>query len=176
MSLLRIGLFVLLCTPAALRGQEMIPAGGFPVDSVLAAPPLPVVDIQQRTASQRFARMVIPASLGSGLGLLAGGYVGSVTFYNATGCCGGGDDPGLESGLMGAAIGATLGSMIGAYATRSHDHPVSLARAFLGATVGLGTGIAMGFAGGSVGDVPGLLIGFSVGQGVTTSLFAVPYP
>ena len=176
MSLLRICLFVLLCAPG-LAAQEPAPRDSLPADSVDALPPLPGVYVrQERTGSQRFARMALPAMLGSGAGLLVGGYLGSGPFYTSTGCCGGGDDPGLTSGLWGAMIGATLGSALGAYATRNYDNPVSLPRALLGATVGVGTGVLTGLAGGHTADFGGLLVGFSIGQGGTTALFATPYP
>jgi hypothetical protein len=122
------------------------------------------------------ARLVVPAVVGSAVGLVAGGYIGAGPFYDATGCCGGGDDPGLTSGLAGAVIGATVGSTVGAYATRSRGHPVSLSRALLGATVGIGAGVLVGFAGASIDDFRGLLVGFSIGQGMTTAGYAVPYP
>lgn len=173
---LRIALFCLLCTPAALAAQEPAPQEAPATNALLLPPPLPVVEVQPGTASRRFARMVVPATLGSAVGLVTGAYTGGIIFYEATGCCGGGDDPGLTSGLYGAVIGATLGSMIGAYATRNSEYPVSFSRAFLGATVGIGGGVLAGIAGAHLDDFRGLLIGFTVGQGTTTALFAVPYP
>ena len=169
MSLLRACLFVLLLAPAALAAQEPVP----PADSV---PPLPAVEVRKRTPGERFRRMVLPATIGSGIGLVAGGYIGSGPFYSATGCCGGGDDPGLTSGLWGALIGATLGSTLGAYAMGTTEEPVSSSRAFVGATIGIGTGLLVGFAGAHLDDFRGLLVGFTIGQGTTTAGFAVPYP
>ena len=168
MNLPRILLVVaVLAAPAALRAQS---------DSV---PPLPTVQAAEKpSATSRFQRMALPAVLGSGLGLVAGAYIGAEPFYDATGCCGGGDDPGLTSALGGAVIGSVLGSSLGAYVTRTKDEPVSFTRAFLGATVGLASGVFFGIAGAELADQDpsGLLVGFSVGQGMTTAAFAVPYP
>lgn len=169
MSLPRLISIILLCAPAALDAQTA-------ADSTGAMPPVPVV----RTSDypRRFQRMVVPAVVGSGVGLVAGGLFGSGPFYDATGCCGGGDDPGLTSGLVGAVAGATLGSTLGAYVTRNSDNPVSLSRAFTGATVGLAIGLLFGIAGAELADADprGLLVGFSIGQGITAAGFAVPYP
>jgi hypothetical protein len=171
MRTLRLAL-VLLCAPTVLAAQQSPPR-----DSALAPPPLPTVDVQPRAKpGERFGRMVVPAVIGSGVGLVAGAYAGAGPFYEATGCCGGGDDPGLSSALWGGVIGATLGSTLGAYVTRSSDHPVSLSRAFVGSTVGIGAGLLVGFAGAGVDDARGLLVGFAIGQGMTTAGFAVPYP
>jgi uncharacterized membrane protein YeaQ/YmgE (transglycosylase-associated protein family) len=170
MSLPRLVLVVILCSaPAALGAQTA-------TDSTGATPPVPVV--QTSDYAPRFQRMVVPAVVGSGVGLVAGGLFGLGPFYDATGCCGGGDDPGITSGLVGAVAGATLGSTLGAYATRTSDKPVSLSRAFVGATVGLGIGLLFGIAGAELADADprGLLIGFAIGQGMTTAGFAVPYP
>lgn len=168
MHFLRFALLLLLCAPAALGAQETAPGDSTPA-------PQPVVDMRVKPGS-RFSRMVVPAVVGSGIGLVAGGYIGGGPFYDATGCCGGGDSPGLTSGLWGAVIGATAGSTLGAYLTRSDRHPVSLSRAFVGATVGIGAGVLVGIAGAGIDDFRGLLVGFSIGQGMTTAGFAVPYP
>lgn len=170
MRTLRLAILLLLSAPAALAAQEPAPR-----DTTLNPPPLPVVDLRVQSRT-RFSRMVVPAVIGSGVGLVAGGYIGGGPFYDATGCCGGGDDPGLTSALWGALIGATAGSTLGAYATRSSEHPVTLSRAFVGATIGIGTGVLVGIAGASMDDFRGLLVGFSIGQGMTTAGFAVPYP
>lgn len=171
MRTFRFAILLLLCAPAALAAQEPAPR-----DTTPAPPPAqPVVDLRVHSRT-RFSRMVVPAVIGSGVGLVAGGYIGAEPFYDATGCCGGGDDPGLTSALWGAVIGATVGSTVGAYATRSREHPVTLSRAFVGATVGIGVGLLTGFAAGQVDDFRGRLVGFSIGQGVTTAGFAVPYP
>jgi hypothetical protein len=167
MTISRILLVVLLLSaPDALAAQAADTTG---------APAAPVV---RATNRQRFERMVLPAALGSGVGLVAGALVGAGPFYESTGCCGGGDDPGLTSALWGAVAGATLGSALGAYLTRTGDKPVSFPRALLGATVGLGAGALLGAVGAQLdrGDPPGVLIGFSIGQGATTAAFAVPYP
>jgi uncharacterized membrane protein YeaQ/YmgE (transglycosylase-associated protein family) len=174
--LLRAALLALLCAPAMLAAQEPAPQAAPAAALLLEPPPLPIVDVRQPTAGQRFGRMVLPAVLGSGLGLVAGGYFGSTILYDATNWGSGGDDPGLEPGLLGAVIGATLGSMIGAYAARDYEHPVSLSRAFIGSTVGIGVGVLTGIAGAHLADFGGLILGFSMGQGTTTALFAVPYP
>jgi hypothetical protein len=174
--LLRAVLLALLCAPASLLAQEPAPRGEAAAALLLEPPPLPIVDVRQPTASERFGRMVVPAVLGSGLGLVAGGYFGSTIVYDATGWGSGGDSPGLETGLYGAVIGATLGSMIGAYTARDDQHPVSLSRAFVGATVGIGAGVLTAIAGGHLADFGGVVVGFSMGQGTTTALFAVPYP
>jgi hypothetical protein len=169
MSLPRLLLVILLCcAPAALDAQTA-------TDSTPAAAPLVV---QRSDYGRRFQRMVVPAAVGSGVGLVAGAVFGGGPFYQATGCCGGGDDPGLTSGLAGGVAGAILGSALGAYITRNSENPVSLSRAFGGATVGLAVGVLFGLAGAGVadGDSRGLLIGFAIGQGITTTGFAVPYP
>jgi uncharacterized membrane protein YeaQ/YmgE (transglycosylase-associated protein family) len=169
MSLPRLLLVILLySTPAALDAQAA-------TDSTAAPAPLVV---ERADYGRRFQRMVVPAVVGSGVGLVVGGLFGSGPFYDATGCCGGGDDPGLTSGLVGAVAGATLGSTLGAYVTRNSDNPVSLSRAFTGATVGLAVGVLFGLAGAAVadGDSRGLLVGIAIGQGMTTAGFAVPYP
>lgn len=169
MSLPRLLLVILLCcAPAALHAQT-------PTDSTAASVPVPV---KPADYPRRFQRMVVPAVVGSGVGLVAGGLFGAGPFYDATGCCGGGDDPGLGSGLTGAVLGATLGSTLGAYVTRNSDNPVSLSRAFVGATIGLGVGLLFGIAGAEVADADprGLLIGFSIGQGIAAAGYAVPYP
>ncbi|HEU4881193.1 MAG TPA: hypothetical protein VFT45_03075 [Longimicrobium sp.] len=156
----------LLCAPAALDAQT--------ADSTAVTP----VRIERSEYAHRFQRMAVPAMVGSGVGLVAGAVYGAGPFYEATRCCGGGDDPGLTSGLWGAFIGATAGATLGAYVTRTSDQPVSLSRAFTGAIVGIGTGIAVGIAGAQVdpNDARGLLIGFSIGQGGTAAGFAIPYP
>lgn len=100
--------------------------------------------------------------------MVAGALYGLGPFYDATGCCGGGDDPSLTSGLVGATVGA--------YVTRTSDHPVSLSRALAGATVGIGTGLFVGAAGAQLADLRGFVIGFSLGQGGTVAGFALPYP
>jgi iron complex transport system permease protein len=170
MSLPRLLLIVLLsCAPDALSGQTA-------TDSNAATVSVRIV--QRSDYQRRFQRIVVPAVVGSGVGLVAGGMFGLGPFYDATGCCGGGDDPGLTSGLMGAVAGATLGSTLGAYVTRNSDNPVSLSRAFTGATVGLAVGVLFGIAGAAVadGDARGLLVGIAIGQGGTAAAFAVPYP
>lgn len=169
MSLPRLLLVVLLfCAPAALDAQTT-------ADSTAAPAPAPV---KPADYGRRLQRMVVPAVVGSGAGLVAGGLFGVGPFYRATGCCGGGDDPGITSGLVGAVAGATLGSTLGVYVTRNGDDPVSLSRAFTGATVGLGVGVLVGLAGAAVtdGDARGLLVGIAIGQGMTTAAYAVPYP
>jgi hypothetical protein len=159
-------LLTLLCAPAALDAQT-------PSDSTAAPERIPTSEY-----TRRFQRMALPAMAGSGVGMVAGGLIGSGPFYDITGCCGGGDDPGLTSGLWGAFIGAAAGATMGAYVMRTSDHPVSISRAFTGAIVGVGTGIFVGFAGAQVDpdDFRGLLIGFSIGQGGTAAAFAMPYP
>jgi hypothetical protein len=161
-------IIALLCAPAALGAQT-------PADST--ASPV-TVRVEAADYTKRFKRMAVPAMVGSGAGLVAGGLFGLGPFYDITGCCGGGDDPGLSSGLWGAFIGATAGATMGAYVMRNSDHPVSISRAFTGAIVGVGTGIFVGLAGTQVDpdDFRGLLIGFSIGQGGTAAAFAMPYP
>jgi hypothetical protein len=169
MSLPHLLLVILVCcAPAALDAQTA-------TDSTAAAAPQV---IERSDYGRRFQRMVVPAVVGSGVGLVGGAVFGGGPFYQATGCCGGGDDPGLTSGLVGAVAGATLGSTLGAYLTRNTDNPVSLSRAFTGATVGLAVGVLFGIAGASVadGDARGLLVGFAIGQGIATAGFAAPYP
>jgi hypothetical protein len=169
MSLPRLLLIILLCcAPAALEAQTA-------TDSTGASVPLVV---ERSDYGRRLQRMVVPAAVGSGVGLVAGGLFGLGPFYDATGCCGGGDDPGLSSGLAGGVAGAILGSALGAYVTRNSENPVSLSRAFPGATVGLAAGVLFGIAGAAVtdGDARGLLVGIAIGQGMTTAGFAVPYP
>lgn len=158
----------LFCAPNALDAQTA-------TDSTAASAPLVV---ERSDYGRRFQRMVLPAAVGSGVGLMAGGYFGGGPFYQATGCCGGGDDPGLTSGLVGGVAGAVLGSALGAYVTRNSENPVSFSRAFGGASVGLAVGVLFGLAGAAVldGDSRGLLVGFAIGQGMTTAGFAVPYP
>lgn len=160
---------LLCCAPAVLDAQTAADSTGAPAS---------VPRVQRSDYLPRFQRMVVPAVVGSGLGVVAGGMFGAGPFYDATGCCGGGDDPGIASALAGAAVGATLGSTLGAYVTRTSDHPVSLSRAFTGASVGLGIGLLVGLAGAVIadGDSRGLLIGFAIGQGMSTAGFAVPYP
>jgi hypothetical protein len=157
----------LLCAPATLDAQA-------PSDSAGAEP----VRIERSEYAPRFRRMAVPAMVGSGVGLVAGGLFGAGPFYEMTGCCGGGDDPGLTSGLWGAFIGATAGATLGAYVMRTSDQPVSSSRTFTGAIVGIGTGIFVGLAGTQIDpdDFRGLLIGFSIGQGGTAAAFAMPYP
>ena len=169
MSLPRLILIIaLLCAPAGLDAQTS-------TDSTGAAVP---VRVETAEYTKRFKRMAVPAMVGSGAGLVAGGLFGGGPFYDITGCCGGGDDPGLSSALWGAFIGATAGATMGAYVMRTSDHPVSISRAFTGAIVGIGTGIVVGVAGTQVDpdDFRGLLIGFSIGQGGTAAAFAMPYP
>lgn len=159
---------ILLAAPHAVAAQE--------VDSTA---PVPNFEERARASdAERFKRMVVPAALGSGAGLVAGVVIGSGPFYDATGCCGGGDDPGLLSALWGAFIGATAGSALGAYITNTSAHPVSFKRALTGATVGIATGLLMGIAGAEFADADprGLVIGFAIGQGITTAGFAVKYP
>lgn len=158
---------ILMCIPAALQAQAAADTANVPV---------PVV--QTSDYGQRFTRMAVPAAVGSGVGLLGGLWLGVGPFYSATGCCGGGDDPGLASGLAGALIGATVGSALGAYVTRDAENPVSWSRALLGATVGILPGVLVGLGGAVLGDGDhrGLVVGFSVGQGMTTAGFALPYP
>ena len=168
MNIPRLVLFAaLLCTPAALDAQVG-------TDSTGTMP----VRVEREDYARRFRRMAVPAMVGSGVGLVAGGLYGAGPFYEATGCCGGGDDPGLTSGLWGAFIGATAGATLGAYVTRNSDNPVSLSRTFTGAVVGIGTGIFVGIAGTQIDpdDFRGLLVGFSIGQGGTAAGFAIPYP
>lgn len=161
-------LALLLCAPAALDAQTSSDSAGASV----------TVRVKPSDYGRRFKRMVLPAAAGAGVGLVAGGVFGSGPFYEMTGCCGGGDDPGLASGLWGAFLGATAGATLGPYVMRNGENPVSLSRAFTGAIVGIGTGIFLGIAGAQVDpdDFRGLLIGFSIGQGGTAAAFAVPYP
>lgn len=163
-------LAVLLFAPSVLEAQTS--------SDTAAAAPLPAAKAVERDAGARFRRMVVPAALGSGLGMVAGVLIGSGPFYEATGCCGGGDDPGLTSGLAGALIGATAGSALGAWITRSPEYPVSFTRAATGAILGIGAGVLVGIAGAELdgADPRGLVIGFAIGQGFTTAGFAVPYP
>ncbi|HEX5869500.1 MAG TPA: hypothetical protein VFY65_03730 [Longimicrobium sp.] len=169
MSILRLMLIAcLLAAPAALGAQvEGDSAAGGARGR-----------IERSEHPRRFQRMVVPAIVGSGVGLVAGAAFGAGPFYSATGCCGGGDDPGLTSGLVGAFAGATLGATLGAWITRTSDQPVSSSRAFVGATLGIGTGLLVGLAGTQIDpdDFRGLLVGFSIGQGGTAAAFAVPYP
>lgn len=168
MPLLRLILIgILMCIPAALQAQEAADT---------ASAPVPLVQTQDY--GRRFTRMAVPAAVGSGVGLLGGLWLGVGPFYSATGCCGGGDDPGLTSGLAGALIGSVLGSTLGAYVTRDSENPVSFSRALLGGTVGILPGVLVGLGGAVLqdGDSRGMLIGFSIGQGMTTAGFALPYP
>ncbi|HEX6372005.1 MAG TPA: hypothetical protein VF006_23980 [Longimicrobium sp.] len=160
---------ILLCAPAALDAQAA-------TDSTGASASVRRVEASEH--GRRFRRMVLPAAVGSGVGMVAGAVFGSGPFYSATGCCGGGDDPGLTSGLAGALLGATMGATLGAYVTRNSENPVSFSRAFTGATVGIAIGVLVGIAGAELdgADPRGLVIGFSIGQGMTTAGFAVPYP
>lgn len=115
----------------------------------------------------RFAATAMSGTLGSGLGIVVGGYAGSLLGW------GGGDDPGLTGLVVGAAAGSVAGSALLAAAT---EHAYGLRRPVEPA-VGAGIlGFAGGFAGAAVAYGMGarefpLLVGWCIGQGITVAAF-----
>lgn len=100
------------------------------------------------------------ASAGSLIGLALGAGVG-VAYYQATGCCGGGDDPGLTSLLVGALVGSTSGSAAGAAIVGE-----PWGGALIGSTAGVATGLAIAYAG---RKSPVAWLMYSLTQGLTTA-------
>lgn len=111
-----------------------------------------------------FATTFVFASAGSLIGFAAGAGLG-IAYYEATGCCGGGDDPGLNSVLSGMVIGSTTGSTLGAALFGGE----SWGGSFLGSTIGVATGALIAYAGGQIGASGGAIFLYSLAQGLTTA-------
>jgi hypothetical protein len=113
----------------------------------------------------RVERVFPAATIGAGVGLLAGAHFGSQLGW------GGGDDPGLISAFLFAGIGSALGSGLGA---RIVEPRLPTGRALASGVLGLAGGVLGIVALGEIfeGDGDLAIIAFSVLSGGVTTLAA----
>lgn len=178
LGLLTLGLLMLipvLATPLHAQWRSAprfeVLDRGLPIEPAvlqgMALDPTPGSEITGESNSNLLTTFAF-ASAGSLVGLAAGAGLGH-TYYQATGCCRRGDDPGLSSLLWGMAIGSTTGSAMGAVFAGGRTWGGS----FLGSTIGVATGLLAANAGDRLG-VPeggGVLL-YSLMQGFSTAVIS----
>lgn len=144
---------------------------------VLSAAGLLLALTASPAAAQRLDPLVTTGSTaGSAAGILGGAALGLWTADQfGWDCCG--DDPGLPAAIIGSLAGSLLGTAVGGELAAQFRpaHRGRFGQRLVGATAGVLVG---GLAAGLVDQVfgtesPGpLIIAFSVGQGITSALFA----
>jgi hypothetical protein len=113
--------------------------------------------------------------LGTGLGSLVGVFGGVLfgehVFYPVTGCCGGGDDPGLLSNMAFALAGSIVVGGVGGYlGTRAQKVPFT--RMLAGSAGGAGAGLLVAVALSQLDADEPATIGYFVTQAAFNALIA----